>query len=85
MTKNPKFNKSREMVGRGLLKSFISISADLCTDSALNKVKIGDKLLTLARYSFVSGRNAFILEYITGGTLPKLPPEYQPILFFDDF
>jgi hypothetical protein len=40
---------------------------------------------TLARYSFVSGRNAFILEYITEGTLPKLPTEYQPILFFDDF
>jgi hypothetical protein len=85
MTKNQKFNKSREMVGTGLLTSFISISADLCTDSALDKVKKDEKLLTLARYSFVSGRNAFILEYITEGTLSMLPTEYQPILFLDDF
>jgi hypothetical protein len=41
--------------------------------------------IKLARYSFVSGRNAFILQYITEGTLPKLPTEYQPIPFFDDF
>jgi hypothetical protein len=33
------------MDGRGLVTSLITISANLCTDSAVNKVKIDDKLL----------------------------------------
>jgi hypothetical protein len=42
------------MVGIGLLTSFISISANLCTDSALNKVKIDDKLLEWLTHSRVT-------------------------------
>jgi hypothetical protein len=77
------------MVTICLPTSLISILANICTDSAVNSVNIDDKLhewlIKLARNSFVSGRNAFLLEYIIGETLPKLPTEYQPIPFFDDF
>jgi hypothetical protein len=88
MTKNRKLNKTGEMDGRGLLTTLITISANLCADSAVNKVKIDDKLLEWllnSRVTHLFLANAFILEYITDGTLPKLPTEYQPILYFDDF
>jgi hypothetical protein len=45
MTKNRKLNKTREMVGGGLVTSLITISANLCTDSAMNKANLDDKTL----------------------------------------
>jgi hypothetical protein len=85
MTKNRKLNKTREMVGRGQLTSLISISANLCTDSAVNKVKIDKKLLELLLNSRVT--HLFLdgmLSYSSTkqrGLYQSFPPNISPFYF----